>query len=435
MLSITKTLRGLFARPATPSRPRPARRPLRLECLEERTLLCNPGELDLTFDGNGKTTLDFTSGDEGRGVGVQTDGKIVITGASGGGFTLARFNTNGSLDSSFDGDGKVVTPISKKSLGTSWAVAIQTDGKIVSAGWAGPNRSNGNDFALVRYKPDGSLDNSFNTTGKVTTHFGSSDDQARAVAMQPDGKIVAVGFYNNAVNTYDLAIARYNSNGTLDNSFSGDGKQITTLGADDQFDSAVVVQPDGKIVVAGWARHGSNNEWFVMRYNPNGSLDSNFDTDGKVTTEFFGNGAQTARAVDLQSDGKIVVAGSAFDGTRSSFALARYNPNGSLDNTFDTDGKLTTDFGASGGARGVRVQSDGRIVAAGSANNVWSVTRYTTDGSLDTSFDMDGKVQTHFGSAIEYAEAVAIGPDGKIVVAGSTFGATNADMALAVYCP
>ncbi len=185
-------------------------------------------------------------------------------------------------------------------------MAIQIDGKIVVAGQSG-NGSN-HDFAVVRYNGDGSLDSSFNGTGKVITPIGNGDDNGNSVAIQSDGKIVVAGSSYNGSN-HDFAIARYNSDGTLDTSFNGTGKLTTPVGSSDDYGYSVAVQSDGKIVVAGESFvTGSNLDFSVVRYNPNGSLDLSFNGTGKVITDVGGSGDfETSMAI--QSDGKIVVVG------------------------------------------------------------------------------------------------------------------------------
>ena len=394
------------------------------------------GDLDTTFDGDGKVTTAVGSFDDyAVSAAIQSDGKIVVAGYSFNvrsdlDFALTRYNSNGSLDTTFDGDGKVTTDFGGSSV--AYSIAIQSDGKIVVAGSA-YNGSN-NDFALVRYNADGSLDTSFGTGGKVTTPIGMSSDRGYSVTIQPDGKIVVAGQSWNGSN-YDFALTRYNSDGSLDTTFDGDGKVTTAVGNSDDEARGLAIQSDGKIVVAGYAYNGSNYDFALTRYNSNGSLDTTFDGDGKVTTA-VGSFDDYVSSLAIQSDGKIVVAG--YSGNvRWDFALTRYNSNGSLDTTFDGDGKVTTAVGSFDDvASSVSIQSDGKIVVAGSSSddsNVdFALTRYNSNGSLDTTFDGDGKVTTDFG-AQDSAYSVAIQSDGKIVVAGGSSDGSNRDFALARY--
>src|SRR5262245_54704514 len=218
-----------------------------------------PGSLDTTFSGTGKVLTDFSgSKDQAYDVAVQADGKVVAAGSvettPGGGFALARYSLDGSLDATFDGDGKVRTSFAPTSVELGYALARQADGKYVVAGAAGiPGSGTASDFALARYNIDGSLDASFDGDGKVMTDFAALTDQAWAVAIQADGKIVAVGMTRSpSTSKFDYALARYNPDGTLDPTFHGDGKVRFGLGGTDEFAEAVAVQPDGKIVIGGF---------------------------------------------------------------------------------------------------------------------------------------------------------------------------------------
>jgi uncharacterized delta-60 repeat protein len=383
------------------------------------------GTLDNSFSLIGKVTTAFGTGyDQGRSVAIQPDGQIVVAGYAYSGlsndFALARYNTDGTLDNSFSVDGKVTTDFGTGSVqpndyGTS--LSIQSDGKILVAGYS----YNGTDvdFALARYNTDGTPDSSFSADGKLTTDFGMGDDYGTSVAIQSDGKILVAGYASNGTDV-DLALARYNTDGTLDNSFSADGKANTDFGAGDDYGTSVAIQSDGMILVAG----SSNGDFALARYNMDGSLDNSFSVDGKVTTD-FGTGDDYGESVAIQPDGKILVAGSASNGTDKDFALARYNTDGTLDNSLSLDGKLVTAYGAGDDyGRSVTVQPDGRVVVAGDANNGTdgdvALARYNMDGTLDNSFSVDGKVTTDFGTVIDKGYSVAIQPDGKIVVAGSS---------------
>ncbi len=332
--------------------------------------------------------------------------------------------TGGSLDTSFDADGKVTTNV-LGFRGEATAVALQPNGKIVAAGYTytgyifnGADR----DFAVVRYNQDGSLDLSFDGDGKVTTDFLNFHDDAYSIALQPDGKIVVAG-YSYSGSSNDFALTRYNTDGSLDTTFDGDGKVTTAIGSSDDEAFSVAIQPDGGIIVAGFSRNGSTNEDFaVVRYNADGSLDTTFDGDGKLTTDVVGS-EDFAKSVTLNSDGKIVVGGHSYDGSSTDFALARYNADGSLDTTFGTNGTVTTDVLTSNDyAYSVVLEPDGKIVAGGQSYNgsnyEFALVRYHTDGSLDVSFDSDGKVTTDFLSSDEGGAAVVVEPDGRIVIAG-----------------
>ena len=293
----------------------------------------------------------------------------------------------------------------------------------------------------------GDLDTGFAGDGRQTTDFVGSADGGRAVVIQPDGKAVVVGHASVESGNEDFAIARYRTDGTLDTSFSGDGRVTTDFGGRDEA-NAVVLQADGKIVVAGSTdsggsgSDGSGRNFALARLNPNGTLDPTFAFDGKVTTDFNGR-FDRANAVALQADGKIVAAGASFPSTPAEpiddFALARYNQNGTLDGDFSGDGRVRTDFdGSFDEANAVAITEDigpDKIVLAGyvedaAGDDGFGLARYTLSGTLDTGFSGDGKVMTTFAGGGGAAFAVAIQPaDGRVVAAGRASG----DFALARY--
>ena len=281
----------------------------------------------------------------------------------------------------------------------------------------------------------GDLDSTFGAGGKVTTDLRRTTDLASAVAVQADGKLVVVGqtYQNNDFSTEDFVVARYNSNGTLDRTFGSRGRVRTDFPGLAAVPSSVVIQTDGKIVVAGGAfpLFTFAGDFKIVRYNSDGSLDTSFGDGGIVTTTFPGDGSY-AFAVALQSDGKILAAGTDFvdfnpgDMSDTDFALARYNTDGSPDATFGSgSGQVTTDFvGMEDDAFSVLIQPDGKIVLVGSANEGanfydFAAARYLGDGTLDTTFGVGGRVSTDFGArGMDEAHAGALQADGSIVAAG-----------------
>jgi uncharacterized delta-60 repeat protein len=280
---------------------------------------------------------------------------------------------------------------------------------------------------------DGDLDLGFGANGKVLTDFDHSTDIANAVAIQTDGKLVVVGttYQNNDFSTEDFAVARYNPDGTLDKTFGVGGKVQTDFPNLAAVASSVVVQPDGKIVVAGGAfpLFTFLGDFKVVRYNPDGSLDTSFGDGGIVTTTF--PAGSYAFDVALQSDGRIIAAGTVFvdfdpgESSNTDFALARYNPDGTPDATFGNGGQVSTDFfGLEDDALSLLIQPDGKIVAIGSANDPvafydFAIVRYLNDGTIDTTFGVGGKVHTDFGDQnFDRARSAALQPDGSIVAAG-----------------
>src|SRR5688572_22757432 len=402
------------------------------------TLLhAQPGSLDLSFDLDGKQITPVGSYDDhAKGIAIQPDGRIIAAGFSNNGtnkdFALVRYDINGALDNSFSSDGKTTT-----SIGTgddvAYAVAVQPDGKIIAAGsiYNGTNM----DFALVRYNTDGSLDNSFDIDGMVVTSIGTGDDIGYSMVLQPDGKIIVAGSSVNG-SYMDFSLARYNSNGSLDNSFDIDGKVLTDFSLLDDKIFGITMQPDGKIVVAGYTDNGTSLDWGLARYNNDGSLDNSFSADGRQSI-YFGTSYEVAYSLGIQSDGKIIVGGCTFAVVDDDFSLARFNPDGSLDNTFDGDGKVVTSLGADDWIFSLLLQADGKIVVAGysgtGATSDFALVRYHTNGILDSTFDSDGIVITDFNGNGDMAYAAAIQPDLKIIAAGYTNNGTDHDFALARY--
>ena len=398
------------------------------------------GSLDATFGTGGYTTTSFGSNGQhyGRAVAVQTDGKIVLAGSAFTGtaddFAIVRYNVDGSLDSSFGSSGKVTTPIGID-YDQATCVAIQTDGKIL----AGGTSSNGvnYDFALARYNTNGTLDSAFGSGGKVTVAVGSGYDGAQSIIVLADGKIVLGGYASNGSNN-DLALLKFTSTGALDTAFGSAGIVMTDFGGTQDSVNAMLLQSDGKIVAAGSTGTGLTNQFALARYNSNGSLDSSFGTAGKVTTA-FGSSSDIAYAAILQGDGKIVVAGSAFVSGSDDFALARYLANGMLDTSFGSSGKVTTTIGGtSDSAHAVALDGTGRIVAAGptssgSSNDDFAVVRYLSNGTLDSSFGTGGKVVTAISVHHDDPECITLLSDGKILVGGWSSNGNNNVLALARY--
>jgi len=348
---------------------------------------------------------------------------------------LLSFLIAGLLSGRVQAQGIVTTPIGSGD-DEAVALAIQPDGKIVVAGFS--HNGSDYDFAVVRYNSDSSLDTSFSGDGKLTTPIGGAEDRANAVAIQPDGKIVVAGFFWNGTSNA-FAVVRYNTDGSLDTSFDVDGIATTDLGSGDDQGRGVAIQSDGKIVVSGYTHNGTNYDFAVVRYNVNGSLDTSFDTDGIVTTPLSG-GDDRGEAVALQSDGKILVAGDVLGGAARNFGVVRYNTTGTLDASFDTDGIVITDFLANeDNARSIAVQPDGRILVGGSSHNGsnldFSLARYNTNGSLDVSFDTDGKVTTNIAGGLDLGFGLDVQPDGKIVQAGWGQNGANLDFAVVRYNP
>jgi uncharacterized delta-60 repeat protein len=407
------------------------------EVLEERRLLSG-GVLDPTFGTAGLVTTAIGSGSRGLAVatypneGTANDGKIVAAGDASTGRTnteymaVVRYNLDGTPDRTFGGTGEVTgLP------GAAWAVQVQPDGKVLAAGVSGSH------FAVVRYNANGSLDSSFGSTGKViTTISKNSSDAGGALVLQADGKIVVAGVSNPQNTTYeDLALVRYNATGALDTSFGTGGKVTTRFAAplvagfnDSRVNLAIdpntsPLDPDrGKIIVG--AQMHSQPGAVVVLYNTNGTLDTGF---GPNHIGYVNLSNLSSPAVAVQSDDRIVVAGVVQGTTSNDLGLDRLNPDGTLDTSFGSGGVVVTSSEPNGdAARSVTLQADGKIVVAGDQNNVvtgatsFLVARYNTNGSLDTAFGVNGIATAGTRSIGSNTAALALEPDGRIVVAGYT---------------
>lgn len=344
----------------------------------------------------------------------------------------------GFLDVSFDTDGKVKTPIVGLSTDEVNALAIQPDGKIIAAG---STLLNGNSqFALVRYMEDGTLDNTFSSDGKLTVDFSPKEDIATAIAIQSDGKIVVAGRSRN-ISYFDFALLRFLPDGRPDTSFNGTGKVTTNFNSNNDEANAVLILPDGKILAAGGVQQGDYYDFALTRYLANGAPDSSFGVNSQVILDFYGN-TDKAFSLGLQPDGKIVAAGYAINGTYADFALARFFPDGTPDSTFHFDGKQTVDISTFDDfGQAMALQPDGKIVVAGYAKlgstqtkNV--LARFNQDGELDNTFGSDGKLITFVYNTFDVARAVALQSNGNIVIAGNSYSPVyENDFSLSCFTP
>ncbi len=390
-----------------------------------------PGDLDPTFGDAGFAFTEVQPGgstSRAHGVAVQPDGRIVVggtTSVAGGSlddFAVARYDSVGSLDETFGTGGLVVTEFAPAQRDNGEAMVVQPDGKIILVGSVGDAALSFWNLALARYETDGSLDPTFDSDGLQTTVVPGLDSSALAVALQPDGKIVVGGSARPGGGpNLDFLVARYDATGTLDASFGSGG--IATISVDPLSDvvRAIAVQADGKIVAVGYAGDAGNWNFALARFDANGTLDASFGSGGTVVHD-VGGGADLLYGVALQSDGKIVAVGTGEDSSPGEFVVTRYDTTGVLDPTFDADGLAFSTFSpTTNRANAVTIRHDGVIVAAGTSGNAtdgFVVAQYLSDGSLDTSFSGDGWALPVVGSGPSEAESLVLQPDGKIVLAG-----------------
>jgi uncharacterized delta-60 repeat protein/uncharacterized repeat protein (TIGR01451 family) len=395
------------------------------------------GTLDPDFGLSGTVTFGTPIADEfAGGVAVQPDGKIVVAGdtctAGSCQMLVVRFLPDGTLDPTF-GAGGVVTVAVGPVTSSATSLVLQADGRIVAAGTARGDLDH--DVAVIRLNGDGSLDPTFGTGGTVVTSIGDGEDAGSALAIHPGTGAITVAGYTCAdaacTAGAHIGVVRYLADGSLDPVFGASGLVTTAISADDAAD-AVAILPDGEPLVAGTTLAGSSYDVALVRYRVDGTADPTFG-GGAVTTAL--GPEDSAWAAALQPDGKIVAAGGGLD-----MVVARYGPDGTLDPTFGAGG--TTVVAPGQGlleAVGVAVQGDGRLVLAGRhfSGSVaqFAVVRTTAGGVPDAGFGTAGVVTTPFPGGDADPHAVALQPDGKIVMAGLATSATGADFALARYLP
>ncbi len=394
-------------------------------CIVPLTGQAQDGALDATFGTLGKVRTDFaSSSDHAYCVTIQPDQKIIAAGTSNSLMALARYLPNGSLDSTFGTGGKLTT--ADFGYSDAWAVRIQGDGKIVTAGTAYSPYSHS--FAIARYDSTGVLDQTFGFQGTttVTVPVGANDPRGYGMTLQRDGKIVVVGFMLGT-SSEDIVIARLKSNGSLDSTFGVSGTVVTDVGGGYDEGRAVAMQGDGKIVVVGTANLASHQGFVVVRYLADGRIDSTFNGTGRTGIPIMATGTnETARAIAIDSSGRIVVAGDAYTGSRDYWALTRVLPSGAIDTTFGMNGVDTLSFQDKYDiAYALALQQDGKIVVSGISQNSggeqdFALARFTGNGTLDPSFNGTGTIRMDMGGMFEAAYGVALQANGNIVAAGES---------------
>jgi uncharacterized delta-60 repeat protein len=398
------------------------------------------GDLDPTFGNGGKVVTDFNNSNDWLSrIAVQPDGKIVAIGDTHPSHrgALARYNPDGTLDATFGNGGRVITVATVRE--SAAGLLILPDGKIMISGSISLPSEFNSSFALLRFNSDGSVDSTFGNGGTVMTNIAEADDQAYAIALQANGKIVAAGrrgiqFYPSEQRKGNVALARYNPDGSPDTTFGNGGTVINDFGQGlESYAIALMIQPDDKIIIAG----ESSYRFLAARYNSNGTLDTTFGGSGFRLANFSSNWDAATDAV-LQPDGKIALVGwSIVNSPYYSFALARFNSDGSLDQGFGNGGKVLMQD--QGGLNAVAFQGDGKLIALGSGNfssdSAFHLLRFNVNGSLDSTFGGGGTVTTSFGQPTE-GVALAFQAHGKLLAGGLTSSDQyyqNSDFALARY--
>jgi len=404
------------------------------------------GMLDPTFGNGGKVVTSITPGqDQAHSVAIQTNGKIVVAGSStstitGKDFAMIRYNTDGTLDNTFGNLGIVTTDVQLGSEDEAYSIAIQADGKIILAGYS-DNGSN-KDAALVRYKTDGSIDSTFGTNGKVLTNFeAAQQDQVSVVKVHLlTGNIIVGGATIISSSVSKPVVARYTSTGVLDSTFNNTGiKLLWVTSLDYQYlynveDLAVL--PNGKISAVGWRDFPGlswDSDYWVCRINSDGSMDNTFSGDGVAVYNGGFNGHDRAYSMLLLPSNNIMMAGGGYvDDLNYDFTMVEISSNGSLGTV-----QATTKFGgvfSDDVAYGLAQDNNGRFVLGGSSgggtSRSFALARFNANGSVDATFGTSGKVTTTFGvNALNECGHIAIQSDNKIIAVGYTGG----DFAVARY--
>jgi len=388
------------------------------------------GTLDTGFGFNGKVISDLgtSSKDMVYDFTLQSDEKIMLIGSSdmigSSDFALIRYDAQGLPDTSFGVNARVMTDIGTGSADTLSSIKLQTDGKIILGGYSNTNINGNYDFALMRYNTSGSIDTTFGSNGKITTDLNSnSSDYITNLEIQNDGKIVAAG-YSTMTNTSHVSLVRYLDTGVLDASFGVNGKINTEINSQsiDKV-NAMIIQPNGKILITGSTRIGLNSDFILIRYTSLGVLDSNFGTNGVVITDIGTNTWDEAYSLQLQTQGKILVAGISNTNGNQDFTIVRYNNNGTLDTTFGNNGKVITNLGGNDFAYDIQVQKDKKFLIAGTSNasgsNDYVIARYLPNGDLDSLFGNNGIVTIDIGnSSNDVADSLKIKDEGEILISG-----------------
>lgn len=394
--------------------------------------IAQPGDLDNTFGINGTVTKAIgVEGDFCSDIAVQEDGKILLVGTSDIGtndnpldvLTLLRYTAEGALDNSFSGDGITTFDLGGGVRGRS--VAILPDGKILTAGTHGG--SSNQDFLMAKFNSDGTVDMTFGTNGRVETDFASSNDITRKIHITPDGKIVLTGLVISTAGDRDFAVAQYNADGTPDVTFNGNGRATFDIVNDDDRCNSSTLQPDGKLLLIGKVTVVGNTDFAILRCQANGTLDNSFGTNGTVLTD-FGTTGDYGFSVALQSNGKIIAVGiTDLSSSAPMLGVVRYNTDGTLDNTFGTAGKASISVGNSiyNGSNYTVMQSDGKILITGASTESGAsditLVRLNANGTLDNTFGNEGVVTTDIGGSSNASSGIALQNNSKLLVAGSAF--------------
>ncbi|MBK7383534.1 MAG: hypothetical protein IPI81_09380 [Flavobacteriales bacterium] len=393
------------------------------------------GSLDATFGNNGVANVGPTT-QVAKAVCIGADGRIYLTGYAWWGLSphtpVVCMLPNGVLDPSFSGNGHVIVSFA---LGSDEgrAIMVQPNGRVVVAGYAANDLRSTSEISLFRLGDNALPDPEFGTNGRVTTTAEERMDVAYALAIQPDGRTLLAG-RSSTNGIGEMALVRHSGNGNRDVFFGTAGRVRLNIGIGDAGANALAVRPDGRILVGGYASNGNDRDIAIAGLLTNGVLDTTFGTGGMVIAA-FGAGDDVAQAMRLDASGRLLVAGSSFIGSNEDMIIARSDEDGALDPTFGTGGWTGLDLGNDEIAYAMALQSDGRIIAAGSTGTVQDrsvlVVRLDADGALDPSFGDAGVAVLDMGTGDHVALAVVVDAQQRIVVTGRTSDGDNENVLIA----
>jgi uncharacterized delta-60 repeat protein len=412
------------------------------------------GTFDTTFSSNGWHHISIPDTNElAYAMQIQpSDQKIVLAGYSATYNTateeydasecmVVRLNTDGSLDNSFSGDGISTFVTGEENY--IYGCTLKSDGKILICGSINldePNEPDGEheDFLVAQVNTDGSLDTSFNSTGFVTTGFGTRLDTTNCIVVQADGKILASGYADNGTDI-DFALIRLTADGSLDSGFGEAGYHGISIGDGADQALAAANTADGSILLAGKSSVSSDYHLSLAKFTPDGLLDTDFGTQGTLTLNIE-TGTDTINAIGVQTDGNIIVCGTVHNGTDDDLVLVGLHPNGDLDNSFggNNTGYYRLSTGSTERGWTMEILSDNRILVAGELGQDWLIARFLHDGTPDMTFtdgSTNGYVKIDFAGGNDVAYDLVVQPDAKIVVAGMRTSGANRDTAVVRLLP
>lgn len=402
-------------------------------------LLGQSGQLDPAFNLTGKVTTHIENYNVNTSaLLIQDDGKILVCGnatslTNAKDFVIARYSPDGSPDSTFNTTGKLILDFFGK-IDYCYAMALQADGKILLTGII-TNAASERKTGIVRLLENGSLDSLFGINGVYVNIADHNAENPQSVHYMDDGKIIVTGIINAGSGSPMCAVFKYNEDGSPDESFGDNG--LATAEVPDSYNPSFgAIQEDGKIITGGFVL-GNKTEIYLLRFLPDATIDSSFGSNGIVWTK-YANEDHFGYSIYLQDDHKILMADGITHGGKRDFGILRYTADGLLDSTFGTNGKVVTAMSAgSNTAHAVSVQEDQKILLAGflgtTPQHDFAIARYHSNGTLDTEFGIGGKVITDFGND-DLGFTMVIQPDDKIVVAGHTINnAGDNDFAIARY--